>query len=182
MTEALHGVANTIGGLDFSIVGMQDNLKPFKDFGDTLNDDLRDKLSVMKKMVDMRGATEIPGMQANNRYNSDGFVVDEASKLLEQAGGKDQILMVLSDGQPEPSLRVPRYQALDKKEELKAVIRDCAAKPRQRVLGIGLGKDTEFVGDYYDESIPDVESMPGIETKDLVDKLGKKIGELIKGV
>lgn len=174
--EALNRVAQTLGGVKVAIYGFQDELIPYKGFGEELNDALRDKMSVMKKEVDDEGEHN----QAS--YNNDGYCLDRASRILGETGSKNQFLLVLSDGQPagDDIHRVPKYRELDLDEELHAVVKDISIAGKQKLLGIGLGPGTEHVADFYSEKLPRVENIPNVDVKKLAEVLGKKLEELVK--
>jgi len=174
--EALNRVAATLGGLKVAIHGFQDELIPYKDFAEELDDDLRQKMSSMKREVSNQGEHN------RSSYNNDGYALKAAAQILEAGKSRNQFLFVLSDGQPaeDNTHRVPEYQGLSQEDELRSVIKDISQAGQQKILGIGLGKGTEHVADYYRNDLPNVENIPNVDVKKLSEVLGQKLKELIK--
>jgi hypothetical protein len=176
--EVLNKVMATVGGVRVAVYGFQDTLIPYKDFDNVMNDEIRKKMSVMKKEVRNKGIHNQAG------DNSDGYCVDKSSDILNQTQAKKKFLVVLSDGLPEPDYdhRVERYRDLDREEELKMVVKDIIInRPDQYLIGIGLGTDTGHVSDYYKETPGRMENMPNIEVEELAEKLAGVIQRLIIG-
>lgn len=172
-TEALNKVGSVLGNTKVAIYGFQDVLIKYKNFEDKLNQEIRSKISIMKKEVrDL-------GIHNNSYANSDGYCVDEAAKILKKEEG-EKFLFVLSDGQPAPARRTDKYRYLSSDEELTRVIEDLADEKKIRILGIGLGPSTDFVAEYYNNKLPGVENMPNVNIKTLAEKLGKKLQQIIK--
>ncbi len=132
-------------GIKYEILGFQDEIIPYKKFRDKLNKEIRDKLSIAKKEPSNEG------IHNKASWNSDGYCLQEAYKRILKNKGRDNFLIVLSDGLPEPDLKHS-----GKEYELKGVI-DKIIKDRQvKLLGIGLGPDTEHVKDYYPYGLPNL--------------------------
>lgn len=174
--EALNRVARTLGRVKVAIYGFQDELIPYKGFDEELNDTLRNKMSVMKREVNDEGTHN------KSSYNSDGFCLDRAAKILGETDSKNQFLFVLSDGQPagDDIHRVPKYRRLNLDAELKAVVKDISTAGKQKLLGIGLGPGTKHVANFYDKNLSGVENIPDVDIKKLAEVLAKKLEELIK--
>ena len=132
-------------GIQFEILGFQDTIIPYKDFREKLNKELRDKLSIAKKEpLD-------EGVHNQAAWNSDGYCLKKSYQRLRQNVGKNNFLIVLSDGLPVPDAEHsgPEY-ALDK------IVEDIIKEKKVKLIGIGLGPDTEHVNDYYPHGIPNM--------------------------
>jgi 23S rRNA pseudoU1915 N3-methylase RlmH len=110
-------------GIQYEILGFSDISKIFKEWKEKLNNELRDKLAEMKNWGG--GGTETA--KATQR------AYQELLKNL----GKDNFLITLTDGQPN--------NAESLKEELEKIVKE----KKMKLVGIGLGSDTEFVKDFY---------------------------------
>jgi len=174
--EALNRVAETMGGLKVAIYGFQDTLIKYKKFDTEIDDELRNEISVMQREPANMGNHNQAG------YNSDGYSVYHASKMLEDEGGDNQFLIILSDGFPVPDYghRAPGYQQLSGDEELKEVVRDIVKNKNQYILGVGLGPGTEHVADFYDEDLRGVENIPNVNVTKLSEVIGDKTVKLIQ--
>jgi hypothetical protein len=125
-------------GIRYEILGFQDTIIPYKEFKDKLNKELRDKLSTAKK----EPFDEAVHNQAD--WNSDGYCLQKAYQRLLKNIGKNNFLIVLSDGlpEPDPAHSGPEY-------ELDKVIKNIIEKRKVKLIGIGLGPNTEHVKEYY---------------------------------
>jgi myosin heavy subunit len=110
-------------GIQFEILGFSDQSKIFKGWREKLNQESREKLAKMKKWGS--GGTETTG------------ATQKAYQELLKNLGKDNFLITLTDGQPN------NPESL--KEELAKIIEEKKVK----LVGIGLGPETEFVKDFY---------------------------------
>ena len=110
-------------GIQYEVIGFSDSSKIFKEWKEKLRKESRDKLAEMKNWVG--GGTETT-KATQNAYQ----------ELLKNLG-KDNFLITLTDGQPNDSEGLKR--------ELAEIIQDKKVK----LVGIGLGPDTEFVKDFY---------------------------------
>ncbi|GIW67155.1 MAG: hypothetical protein KatS3mg096_023 [Candidatus Parcubacteria bacterium] len=125
-------------GIQYEILGFQDTIIPYKEFKDKLNKELRDRLSTAKKEPFNEG------VHNQARWNSDGYCLQEAYQRLLRHAGKNNFLIVLSDGLPvpDPEHSGPEY-------ELGKVIKGILNEGKVKLIGIGLGPGTEHVRDYY---------------------------------
>jgi len=110
-------------GIQYEIIGFSDSSKIFKGWKEKLSKELRDKLSGMKT------------------WGGGGTATTEATQkayqeLLKNLG-KDNFLITLTDGQPN--------NAESLKKELEKIVKEKKVK----LVGIGLGPNTEFVQDFY---------------------------------
>src|SRR4029077_16040000 len=135
MAESLHRLQ-----LPFAINGFQDRLIRFADFHDGLTERVRQVLGEMplETAGTRQGGNNTPG------YNDDGPCLREAAEQLLSAPADDRILIVVSDGMP-AGRRSPQ-------PDLRNVVRLPAREPRLRLIGVGIGPDTDHVRDFYPHS------------------------------
>jgi nitric oxide reductase activation protein len=157
LTEVLNRL-----GIKTQILGFQDELIFYKDFGEELTPEIRKKMAVMRKEVYNQGKHN----QAD--WNSDGFCLEQASKLLARQKGKDSFLVVLSDGLPAPDL-----SHAGEEYDLKEIVEKIRKHTRQKLIGVGLGQGTEHVSDYYPTS------LPNLDIRQLVEMLGDLLEDMI---
>ncbi|MGB9681208.1 MAG: cobaltochelatase CobT-related protein, partial [Minisyncoccia bacterium] len=125
-------------GIQYEILGFQDTIIPYKGFRERLDKRLRDNLSIAKNEPSDKG------VHNQAAWNSDGYCLKQAYERLEQNKGKNNFLIVLSDGLPAPDSEHsgPEY-------ELSEVVKKILQERNIKLIGIGLGPDTEYVKDYY---------------------------------
>lgn len=154
-------LAEVLNRLDIKteILGFQDTNILYKDFKQELGPAIRRKMAIMRNEVDNNGEHN------QSSYNSDGFCLKDASERLNENKGKDNFLIVLSDGLPEPD---PAHTGA--KYDLHKVVADIRKNTKQRLIGIGLGSGTEHVKDYYPTSLP---SLP-------LEKMPELLGDLLE--
>jgi cobalamin biosynthesis protein CobT len=135
VAEALHRLQ-----IPFAVNGFQDRLIRFADFHDGLTEGVRRALGEMPLEVaaNRPGGNNVPG------YNDDGPCLREAAEQLLSAGADDRILIVVSDGMPAGRRST--------EQDLREVIRLLAREPRLRLIGVGIGPDTDHVRDFYPNS------------------------------
>ena len=102
------------------------------------------------------------------RYNDDGWAVEQASQRLAKQEAVEKFLIVLSDGVPEPS-----STHSGKQFDLKKVVDKIIKESKQKVVGLGIGPNTEHVRKYYPNN------LANINTKDMAQKLADLIKEAI---
>src|SRR5262249_46664833 len=124
----------------FAINGFQDRLIRFAEFHDGLTETVRRAVGEMPLEVMGRrpGGNNTPG------YNDDGPCLREAAEQLLSAPADDRILIVVSDGVP------AGCRSTD--EDLRNVVRLLVREPRLRLIGVGIGPDTDHVRDFYPNS------------------------------
>jgi hypothetical protein len=132
VAEALHRLQ-----IPFAINGFQDRLIRFADFHDGLTARVRTALGEMPLEV----AGRRPGGNNTPGYNDDGPCLREAAEQLLTAPADDRILIVVSDGMPAGRRST--------EQDLRSVIRALAREPHLRLIGIGIGPDTDHVRDFY---------------------------------
>lgn len=137
------------------IVGFNDRLYEYQPFGTNLSSDIREKLGGMLKEVTDAG----PAGDAKANYNDDGWAVGKASRRLQKQKASEKLLIVLSDGRPEPS---PKHSGDE--YDLETVVQKITKETGQKVVGLGIGRGTEHVKNYYPNSIANVEVRKMAET------------------
>ena len=124
------------------VVGFNDRLHLFKGFDGKLDGDSRDKLATALKEVHSERA----------RYNDDGWALGEAAKRLSQKECSERFLIILSDGQPEPSVAHSGSEY-----DLHRVVKGIRNSGEIKLVGLGVGKGTGHVADYYPNHLADIE-------------------------
>jgi hypothetical protein len=150
-------------GIDFEILGFQDNLIEFKRFKEKLSDSLRKRISGMPAEVNGNNA----GGNNNPNYNDDGPCLQKAADRINKEQKKNKYLLVLSDGRPSG-----RHSNED---DLKNAVNNILGNMKNiHLIGLGLGADTEHVKRFYPASIAN------IEAKDLAEVLPALIRDIIQ--
>jgi hypothetical protein len=135
MAEALHRLQ-----IPFALNGFQDRLIRFADFHEGLTERVRQAVGEMPLEV----AGRRPGGNNTPSYNDDGPCLREAAELLLSAPADDRILIAVSDGMPAGRRST--------EQDLRSVVRLLAREPRLRLIGVGIGPDTDHVRDFYPNS------------------------------
>lgn len=141
--------------IDFEVTGFNSDYFVFKGFEEDLNDEKRQKLLQMLRSV--RNTTD------------DGWALRQASESLGKQNRDEKFLITLSDGEPCPSLGHdgPEY-------DLDTVISDITKNTDQKLIGLGIGDDTEHVGEYYPNS------LANISVEEMSEKLAKVFRDAIE--
>lgn len=140
------------------ILGFNDRIHDFQDFGVRLTDDMRHKMGVMLQEVDSSRA----------RYNDDGWALKEASARLAREDAEEKFLIALSDGIPEESAAHSGAEF-----DLHRVVGEILEKTDQKLIGLGIGSGTEHVSGYYPHSLANV------PVKEMAEKLADLIRDVI---
>jgi cobalamin biosynthesis protein CobT len=125
-------------GIQYEILGFQDEIIPYKDFKERLDKEVRERLSIAKR------EPFNDGVHNKSEWNSDGYCLKESYQRLLQNLGKNNFLIVLSDGMP-----VPDSEHSGPEYDLDKVVNDIIQEKRIKLIGLGLGPDTEHVKEYY---------------------------------
>jgi cobalamin biosynthesis protein CobT len=123
------------------ILGFNDRIYEYQGYGENMGRDVRQR---MGGMLD-----EVSGSAA--RWNDDGWALEESSKRLASQKAKEKFLLVLSDGQPEPS-RAHAGAAF----ELQRVVARIMKETDQKLIGLGIGPGTNHVETYYPNSVANI--------------------------
>ncbi len=169
-SAVLSEVLNQIG-IKFSVVGFNSEMYDYKDFDRELDDAVRRSSEQMLSEV----------YSDNAGANDDDWAVEQTSHRLQKREESQKILFVISDGQPAPSGRHGNrtddfdldYDGFDG-QNLKKVVDDIIKDGNVKIIGLGLGRDTEHVKKYYPNSVAN------ISVQDLAKVLGNKLREAIE--
>jgi len=145
--------------INFEILGFNTRIYEYKDFDQPMSKPIRENMGGMLKEVD------------NYEWscNTDsGWALEEASERLSHQKADQKFLIVLSDGMPQESA-----MHLRSKYELGKVIQKVLAETDIKLIGLGVGEGTEHVGEYYPNSIANV------EVKEMAEKLADLIEEVV---
>ena len=116
-------------GIDFSIKGFSNNTFDLKSFSEKMNDAKRNKIAAEMKSRD-------------NTYI--GAALEEASDEILEQKGKNNFVIVLTDGDPSDG------------EKLTQSVREARAK-NIKLIALGLGQGTDKVADYFPIGLPNLE-------------------------
>lgn len=148
--------------INLEILGFNDRIYEYQDFGQPMSKLIREHMGGMLGEVDDTSDT------GKARWNDDGWALEKASERLVKQKADQKFLIVLSDGTPEESSMHPRS-----KYELGKMIKKVLEETDIRLVGLGVGRGTEHVGEYYPNSIANV------EVKEMAEKLAGLIKEVI---
>jgi hypothetical protein len=139
-------------GIAFELLGFQDEVITFMGFQEELQDVVRQRMSGMIGEV----YDQNPGGHNNANYNDDGPCLLDASKGLEEQQAKHRFLIVLSDGLP--------AGRRSNENDLTRAVEHILSTTDQMLIGVGLGRGTEHVQDYYPAALPniDVRELPAV--------------------
>ena len=148
--------------INLEILGFNDRIYEYQDFGQPMSKPIRENMGGMLGEVDDTSDT------GKARWNDDGWALEKASERLVRQKADQKFLVVLSDGTPEESSMHPRS-----KYELGKMIKKIIEETDIRLVGLGVGRGTEHVGEYYPNSIANV------KVKEMAEKLADLIKEVI---
>jgi len=148
--------------INLEILGFNDRIYEYQDFGQPMSKPIRENMGGMLEEVNDTGDT------GKAQWNDDGWALEKASERLVKQKADQKFLVVLSDGTPEESSMHPRS-----KYELGKVIKKVLEETDIRLIGLGVGRGTEHVGEYYPNSIANV------KVKEMAEKLAALIKEAI---
>jgi Mg-chelatase subunit ChlD len=143
--------------IEHAIVGFNDNLYQYKKFGEKTNPAT---LGSIERDVHTQAA----------RFNNDGWALQKAAKQILDAPERERILIVLSDGQPEPSTayRGPEY-------DLKSTTTALESEGKIKLIGLGMGPGTEHVSEFFSNAranLP-IEELPHALAEVIREAVGK---------
>ncbi len=148
--------------LNVEILGFNDRIHVYQEYGQDINDDMRHNIS------DMLDEVEHGRAKGNPSYNDDGYAVMESSARLSRQDVKQKFLIVLSDGLPKES---DKHSGLE--YDLHKVIKHITEETDQKVIGLGIGNGTGHVAQYYPNSIAN------ITTSQMAEKISDLLRDLI---
>lgn len=148
--------------VNLEILGFNDRIYEYQDFGQPMSKPIRENMGGMLEEVNDTSDT------GKAQWNDDGWALEKASERLSHQKADQKFLVVLSDGTPEESGMHPRS-----KYELGKVIKKVLEETDIRLIGLGVGRGTEHVGEYYPNSIANV------KVKEMAEKLADLIKEVI---
>ncbi len=148
--------------VNLEILGFNDRIYEYQDFGQPMSKPIRENMGGMLEEVNDTSDT------GKAQWNDDGWALEKASERLSHQKADQKFLVVLSDGTPEESGMHPRS-----KYELGKIIQKVLAETDIRLIGLGVGRGTEHVGEYYPNSIANV------KVKEMAEKLADIIKEVI---
>lgn len=148
--------------INLEILGFNDRIYEYQDFGQPMSKLIREHMGSMLGEVDDTSDT------GKARWNDDGWALEKASERLVKQKADQKFLVVLSDGTPEESSMHPRS-----KYELGKMIKKVLEETDIRLVGLGVGRGTEHVGEYYPNSIANV------KVKEMAEKLAALIKEVV---
>ena len=130
-------------GLQYEFIGFSDEVKPFKEWREKLDEKKRKEFAVMKNW----------GGGGTNTYKATELSLEH----IEKNKGKNNFILTLTDGQP------------DNGDRLREILKEAKNK-NIKLVGCGLGPDTDFVKDYYPASL----SIANIKPTEQQKKEGQK--------
>lgn len=136
-------------GINMEILGFNEVLHEFKPFGRRIEKSQQESLG---EMLD-----EVRSYHAS--WNDDGWAIQQASERLDRQRQSEKFLIVLSDGEPAPSAIHGGAEY-----DLKTVVQTITSSTHQKILGLGIGPNTEHVARYYPNSLADVSIEQMAET------------------
>lgn len=132
-------------GISFSILGFQDEVIPFLDFGERFDDGVRATLAEMP----LECMRQRPNGHNRPEHNDDGPCLLESGMALLQQEADRRVLVAISDGAPAGCRSEP--------EDLTRAVQALSASGDQLTLiGVGIGSDTGHVSQFYPRSVADV--------------------------
>ncbi len=158
--KAVIVLAEVLNRLSISteILGFNDRLYEYQSFGQDMSREIREHMGEILQEVKTPAA----------RYNDDGWAVQQASERLARQKAAEKFLFVLSDGLPVESGVHPESQY-----ELGEMITKIMQETDQKLIGLGIGPETDHVEHYYPNSIAN------IGVREMSEKLAEVIREVI---
>lgn len=141
------------------ILGFNDRIYEYQKFGENISKEVRENMGGMLKEVYDTSDT------GKAQWNDDGWALDQASGRLARQKAQEKFLIVLSDGQPVESSMHPRSEY-----DLTKMVQRIVKETDQKLIGLGIGPDTEHVEYYYPNSLADVD----------LEEMAEKLADLIR--
>jgi hypothetical protein len=128
-------------GINFEISGFHDEMRQYKTFSESLNQELRSQADSMLEEVESENA----------QWNDDGWALQQAGRSLSRQTEAEKFLLVFSDGQP-----VESSAHSGTEYDLTQVIEGLRTELPIKLVGLGIGLGTEHVDDYYPNSVANI--------------------------
>lgn len=129
------------------IIGFTNSLYEYQTYGQQMSDEMRGK---------MGGMFDVVNRPPPGAHTDLGWATATASARLAKQPMKEKFLIVLTDGQPAESMLHPRSEY-----ELGSIVKGIGNNTDQKLIGLGIGHGTEFVENYFPNSlvVPEVGEM-----------------------
>lgn len=140
-----------------AVMGFNEKVYSYKSFNERDHNE--------QKIAEIESAIATPAAQ----YNNDGWALTKAYRELVSQPQQERILIVFSDGVPEPSSKYAGEEY-----DLAAVAAGIEASRKVSLVGLGVGPGTDHVARYY------VNHSANIPIDNLADTLAMVVREAIK--
>ena len=154
LTEVLNRLS-----IQTEILGFNDRIYEYQRFGENISQQTRENMGGMLEEVNDTSDT------GKAQWNDDGWAVTQASERLAGQKAKEKFLIVLSDGLPIESPMHPKNQY-----PLKKIVDRISSETNEKLIGLGIGKGTKHVEQFYPNSLADVN----------IDEMADKLADLIR--
>jgi len=148
--------------INLAILGFNSQLYEYQTFNQQFSKQLRETMGGMIQETSYRKKHGV------STKTDTGFATTRAVEDLLKQKADNKFLITLTDGIPEP---IPEHVTAEFK--LENVIKKVLAETDVRLIGLGIGRDTEHVGTYYPNSIANV------QVKEMAEKLAGLIKDVI---
>lgn len=148
--------------INLEILGFNDRIYEYQNFGQPISKAVREKMGGMLEEVYDSSDT------GKAQWNDDGWALKQTSERLAKQKADQKFLIVLSDGEPAES---PMHPA--SRYDLETMIKEVLEQTDQKLIGLGIGRGTRHVANYYPNSLADV------NIREMATKLADLIEEVI---
>jgi hypothetical protein len=131
-------------GISHSVYGFQDELIRLREFGEELDDAVRERLASLSLEISGRRR----GGHNRPKWNDDGPCLEGAVRALRAQEAAHKVLVVISDGAPAGRRSGER--------DLRLATRRIETEGDVRLVGVGLGPETAHVSRYYSHAVANV--------------------------
>ncbi len=152
--------------INLEILGFNDQMYRYQDFGEQLSNKIREIMGGMIQEVD---DSRCKSCGTEHNETDLGWATEQASESLAHQKADNKFLITLSDGKIAESNKHPRA-----KYNLKEIIKKVVDKSDVRVIGLGVGRGTGAMSDYYPTGVVNV------EVKEMADKLAELIRDVVE--
>lgn len=151
-------------GINVEILGFNDEVKEYQQFGDGISRDVRDRIG---EIINDASSKRCNQCKMDHNATDIGFATQVASERLAKQKAIQKFLITISDYQFEES---PKHPA--NKYELKRIINEILKESDVHMVGLGIGRGTDSVNMYYPNSVANMS----------VNDMAKNIAKLIKDI